>query len=83
MKLLSIIILQYNNSQLTIDLIKSIYEMENEIGDWDIYVVDNNSTEEDMFEIMKKSFPDIMFIKHQKKLGIWRGNKCRSRSSVF
>jgi N-acetylglucosaminyl-diphospho-decaprenol L-rhamnosyltransferase len=73
MKLLSIIILQYNNSQLTIDLIKSIYEMENEIGDWDIYVVDNNSTEEDMFEIMKKSFPDIMFIKHQKNLGFGGG----------
>ncbi len=73
MRILSIIVLQYNNCQLTIDLLNSLYEKENEAAKWDIYLIDNNSSEEDSFELIKNLFPDVIRFKNTINLGFAGG----------
>lgn len=73
MKKLAIIILQYNNSQLTFDLLRSIYNFESKAKEWDIYVVDNNSNEDDNFENIHQYFPNVIRQKNKINLGFAGG----------
>jgi hypothetical protein len=73
MKKLAIIILQYNNSQLTFDLLRSIYNFEPKAKEWDIYVVDNNSNEDDNFENIHQYFPNVIRQKNKINFGFAGG----------
>ncbi|MEM6642325.1 MAG: glycosyltransferase [Bacteroidota bacterium] len=73
MKSLSIVILQYNNSALTLNLLESISTYESEYDRWEILVVDNNSDEDDKFKEINSRFPFAICKKNSKNLGFAKG----------
>ena len=70
---LSIIILSYNVKDLLIKCIDSIYSNKSKSDNWQIIVVDNNSTDHSL-EAAKERFPKIEAIQTGKNLGFSGGN---------
>ncbi len=70
---LSIIILSYNVKDLLIKCIDSIYSNKTKADNWQIIVVDNNSTDHSLDEA-KARFPKIEAIQTGKNLGFSGGN---------
>ena len=68
----SVIIVNYNTIQLTRSCIKSIIQYTKDVL-YEIILVDNNSTECNA-EILKKEFPEIVFIQSFINLGFAGGN---------
>ena len=68
----SIIMVNYNTKELTINAIESIKEHTKEI-EYEIIVVDNNSSDNSSEEI-KKRFPDVLLIDMPYNVGFGQGN---------
>ncbi len=69
---LSIIIVNYNRFDLTYDCIKSIYQFTPNL-DFEIIVVDNNSTNGTSDQI-EKDYPQVIWIKNNKNMGFAYAN---------
>lgn len=69
---LSIIIINYNTFDLTVNCIQSIYATTKNIK-YEIILVDNASTEKNP-DLFKEKFPNIILIKSKKNLGFSKGN---------
>lgn len=70
---LSIIILSYNVKDLLIKCLDSIYRNKSKTDNWQIIVVDNNSSDHSL-EAAKEKFPRIEAIQTGKNLGFAGGN---------
>jgi len=70
--MISIILVNYNRFDLTLNCIKSIYEY-SKVGTFEIIVVDNNSSLGSSTEIEER-FPDVKWIKNDKNLGFAYAN---------
>jgi GT2 family glycosyltransferase len=70
-KKLTILVLQYNKPYLTERFLHSLCRHE-AIDNYEVIVVDNNSTEPDHFSEFKKIFPAFYFIKNSENLGFAR-----------
>ena len=68
----SVIIVNYNSFQLILDSIESIYEFTDGVN-FEIIVIDNDSTERDIEQI-NKHYKDVVFIKNNKNRGFGSGN---------
>lgn len=68
----SIILVNFNTCQLTIDAINSVYQFTNRIS-FEIIVVDNNS-KDNSIEKIEKLFPNVKTIKNKKNIGFGRAN---------
>lgn len=68
----SIIIVNYNTRELTIQCLSSIYEQTKEI-DFEIIVVDNASVDNSCISI-KENFPNVLLIESKENLGFGRAN---------
>lgn len=68
----SVIFVNYNTAQLTVNAIKSVYDFTKNIN-LEIIVVDNNSIDNSVIEIRKK-YPNILIIENKKNLGFGRAN---------
>lgn len=68
---LSIIILNYNVSELLLNCLRSIYK--NSDPKWQVIVVDNASSDESVKEV-KKYFPQVELIENKTNLGFAAGN---------
>lgn len=73
----SIIIVNYNTRDLTLQCLNSIYEKTEELS-FEIIVVDNNSTD-DSVESIEKEFPEVLLIKSPENLGFGRANNLGMR----
>lgn len=69
---LTVIILNYNTSNLLRDCLTSIYK-QRQSNDLQIWVVDNASTDNSR-EMVKKNFPQVKLIESDKNLGFAGGN---------
>ncbi len=69
---LSIIIINYNTNQYTLQCIRSIYEQTKNI-EFEIIVIDNNSQKESANQILKE-YPSIKLIKNSENIGFGRAN---------
>lgn len=69
---LAIIIVNYNTKDLTLKCINSIYKNKPK-NNFEIWLVDNNSTDDTVFEI-EKLFPKVNIIRSGQNLGFARGN---------
>lgn len=70
--MVSIIIVNYNTKQLTLDCLKSIYDHTTEI-DFEIIVVDNASSDNSV-EAIKATYPLVKVIEPNENLGFGRAN---------
>ena len=70
--MVSIIIVNYNTKQLTLNCLKSIYEYTKDI-DFEIIVVDNASSDGSV-EAIRESFPIVNVIGSNENLGFGRAN---------
>lgn len=70
-KLVSIIILNWNGKEDTIECLESIKELD--YPNCEVIVVDNGSTDGSC-EILKKNYPYVKLIENEKNLGVARGN---------
>lgn len=68
----SIIIVNYNTYQLTIQSIESVYQYTNGV-EFEIIVVDNASVDNSVLHI-QKAFPDLKIIANAKNIGFGRAN---------
>jgi hypothetical protein len=75
--MVSVIIIQYNNSHLTINAIESLLKYHNNI---EIILVDNNSTEPGAIRFIKE-FPDLKVIHCDKNLGFGAANNLAVQKS--
>lgn len=71
LKKLTILVLQYNKPHLTERLLHSLCQHE-DYSNYDVIVVDNNSTEPDNFENFRQLFPTFVFKKNTKNIGFAR-----------
>ena len=69
---ISVIIVNYNTCELTINCIKSVYEMTSGI-DFEIILVDNNSEDTSLVEI-KRHFPSVVIVENETNIGFGRAN---------
>jgi hypothetical protein len=69
---LSIIIINYNTVDLTLQCISSIYNFNNKLN-LDVIVVDNNSSDDSCFKISNQ-FPDVALISSKQNEGFGRAN---------
>lgn len=76
--LVSVIILNYNQPEVTLELLVSLKEMY--FKNIEIIVVDNGS-EEDPYKLFTSTHPDIIFIRSNKNLGYAGGNNLGIRSA--
>jgi GT2 family glycosyltransferase len=76
----SIILVNYNTKQLTIDCLESIYEKTSGV-DFEVFVVDNAS-QEDSIESIKEAFPQVKLIKNPENIGFGRANNVGIKKSV-
>lgn len=86
MTTLSIVILNYNTKDLTLQCIKSIqdnYKKQLESGEFEIIIVDNNSTDDSVFSIKKKvlSIENIKFLENKENVGFSRGNNIGAKEA--
>ena len=70
--MVSIIIVNYNTRQLTLDCLKSIYQHTKDI-DFEVIVVDNASSDGSI-EAIRESFPIVKVIEPNENLGFGRAN---------
>jgi glycosyltransferase, family 2 len=70
--MVSIIIVNYNTKQLTLDCIRSIYKYTKDI-DFEVIVVDNASSDNSV-EAIRESFPIVNVIEPKENLGFGRAN---------
>ncbi len=70
---LSIIIVNYNSAFKTLSLLESIFKADLQGIDYEIIVIDNNSTE-NITSILKQKYPEIIFISMFKNKGMGGGN---------
>ncbi|MEK3725851.1 glycosyltransferase family 2 protein [Paenibacillus sp. FSL H8-0034] len=68
----SVIILNYNTCQLTLNAIKSVYDSQTSYS-YEIIVVDNHSTDNSVMEI-KRRHPDVRLIENPSNDGFSKGN---------
>lgn len=68
----SVIIVNYNTSELTQKCIESIYAFTKE-NSFEIILVDNNSSD-DSVEVISKLFPEVKLILNTENIGFGRGN---------
>ena len=74
MKDLTIVILQYNGTDLTKALLKSIYDKEKAyLQDYQLLLIDNQSPEGDEFEYFRSHYPEIRLEKNDKNYGFANG----------
>lgn len=77
MKPLAVIALQFNHSDLTVDLLKSIEKMDPGVIDGshgiDFHLIDNASSENDNFSLIRARYPWVILHKNEKNLGFARG----------
>ncbi|MBC8491272.1 MAG: glycosyltransferase family 2 protein [Candidatus Marinimicrobia bacterium] len=69
---ISIVIVNYNTSELLVNCINSIYNQTN-IYDYEIIIVDNNSQDDSVMQIRKK-FPEVIVIENEENLGYAKAN---------
>jgi len=69
---LSIIVLNYNTCQLTLDALESVYASKT-IYQYEVIVVDNNSTDNSVIEIQNQ-YPQVILIQNKDNLGFAKGN---------
>jgi len=75
--LLSIIIVSFNTSKLTVSCINSItrdIELKNKNIPYEIVVVDNNSTDDSVKEILNLKFKNLSLIQNKENLGFSKAN---------
>ncbi len=80
----SIIIINYNTFELTVNCIQSIYTTTKNIQ-YEIILVDNASTETNP-DIFKEKFPDIILVKSKNNVGFSKGNNLgitKAKGKVF
>jgi GT2 family glycosyltransferase len=70
---LSIIIVNYNTKQLTIQVLKSVYSSQTTYS-YETIVVDNASTEKGLEDEISRRFPQVTFIANQSNLGFSKAN---------
>jgi GT2 family glycosyltransferase len=68
----SIIIVNYNSGDLTINCLKSVFEKTKDI-DFEIIIVDNDS-QDNSCEIIAREFPGLLLIKNKENLGFGKAN---------
>lgn len=76
----SIIIVNYNTRQLTIEAIQSVYQSVTEYS-YEVIVVDNASSD-DSVEKIKKHFPEITLIENKENTGFAKANNQAIRASA-
>ncbi len=82
MTILSIIIISYNTKELTVRCLKSIinqYKRELQNGQFEIIVVDNNSTDHTVLTIQQ--FNKIRIIENKKNYGFSKGNNIGAKKA--
>ena len=77
--LVSVITLNWNGTQLTCDLLRSIREQES-YGPLEVIVVDNDSNE-DPTKAVKAAYPEAIVIRNDKNLGFSGGNNAGIRAA--
>ncbi|WP_313377235.1 glycosyltransferase family 2 protein [Chishuiella sp.] len=77
---MSIIIVNYNTTQLVIDCVNSIYDNTKNIN-FEIIVVDNNSPDRSI-ENIKSIFPEIKLILSEKNAGFGAGNNLGNKHAI-
>ena len=70
--MLSIIIVNYNTERFLKDCIESIYRQTKSI-DFDIWVVDNNSSDNSV-QMIKKNFDRVKLIENRENVGFAKAN---------
>ena len=68
----SIILVNYNTAQMTVECLKSVYEKTKDI-DFDVFVVDNAS-KDNSCKLIEQNFPDVHLIRSKENLGFGRAN---------
>ncbi|WP_240414729.1 glycosyltransferase family 2 protein [Paenibacillus periandrae] len=68
----SVIILNYNTCELTLNAIQSVYDSQTSFS-YEIIVVDNHSTDSSVMEIRRRH-PDVMLVENPKNDGFSKGN---------
>jgi GT2 family glycosyltransferase len=69
---LSIIILNYNTCDLTLNALKSVYASKT-LFDYEVIVVDNNSSDHSV-RVIQAAYPNALLIANQANLGFSKGN---------
>lgn len=75
----SIILVNYNTEQLTINCLDSIYKFTHDL-DFEIIVVDNNSSDDSVARI-KTEFKDVIVIESPENLGFGRANNLAAKAA--
>lgn len=70
---LSIIIVNYNTKELTLQCISSIYESNTKKNSFEIFVVDNNSSDGSV-EAIKQQFKKVILIENKDNVGFSKAN---------
>src|SRR6056297_266090 len=70
---LSIIIVNYNSTEKTLNCLESIFKADLEGINYEVIVVDNNSSDKTSYNI-KQKYPQIIFISSFKNKGMGGGN---------
>lgn len=68
----SILIVNYNTCELTVDCLRSVYASETEYT-YEIMVIDNNSTDESV-ETIRELFPQVKLIENTENTGFAKAN---------
>ncbi len=76
--MVSVIIIQYNNSRLTKNAIESLLKFHK--NNLEIILVDNNSSEPDALEFVK-DFPEVKVIRNETNLGFSAANNLAAKKS--
>lgn len=77
--MISVIMIQHNNSSLTRDAIESFLKYHK--NNFEIILVDNNSTEPEAIKFTKE-FPDLTVIRSEKNLGFGAANNLAAQKSL-
>lgn len=70
---ISVIILSWNTKQLLRQCLQSLEQESKRVGEQEVIVVDNGSSDESP-EMVKKEFPQVRLIRNKKNLGFAKGN---------
>ncbi|WP_349937303.1 glycosyltransferase [Bacteroides cellulosilyticus] len=76
----SIIIVNYNTAQLTLQCIESIYSKTSKLV-YEIIVVDNASTDNSV-ELIRDKFPNVLLVQSDVNLGFGRANNLAYQSAL-
>ncbi len=86
---LSIVILNYNTKDLTLNCLNSVveqYEKKLEKNEFEIILVDNNSTDDSVLSIkkyvLKKGLPNLKIIENKENLGFSKGNNLGAKQAL-